>query len=58
MSLPNHPDSLYALITSLRESGYEWLLVQEHTVEQLTGLPLSDEQKHQPNRLVARKVLV
>ena len=57
MSLPNHPDSLYALITSLREGGYEWLLIQEHTVEQLTGLPLSDEQKYHPNRLVARNSL-
>ena len=30
MHLPNHPDTLYALIEALLEAGYRWLL-QEHS---------------------------
>ena len=51
MHLPNHPDTLYAFVKALLECGYQWLLVQEHTVETLTGEPLS--QPHLPHRLVA-----
>ncbi|MFM8936399.1 MAG: glycosyl hydrolase family 57, partial [Vulcanococcus sp.] len=54
MALPNHPDTLFALVSALRECGYRWLLVQEHSVETLTGHPLSREQSLLPNRLVAR----
>ena len=54
MHLPNHPDTLFALVNSLREAGYRWLLVQEHSVEQLDGSPLSCQQRFIPNRLVAR----
>lgn len=54
MALPNHPDTLFALVTALRECGYRWLLVQEHTVENPDGRPLSREQALLPNRLVAR----
>jgi hypothetical protein len=54
MHLPNHPDTLFSFITALRESGYQWLLVQEHSVETLSGSPLSREQCLLPNRLVAR----
>ena len=54
MALPNHPDSLFALISALRECGYSWLLVQEHSVETLNGEPLSREQTLLPNLLVAR----
>ena len=54
MALPNHPDTLFALVTALRECGYRWLLVQEHTVENPDGRPLSREQTLLPNRLVAR----
>ena len=54
MHLPNHPDTLFALVTALRECGYRWLLVQEHSVENPDGSPLSRAQTLIPNRLVAR----
>ena len=54
MHLPNHPDTLYELIRALKDSGYIWLLVQEHSVEQRDGSALSQQQKYLPNRLVAR----
>ena len=54
MHLPNHPDVLYAYIKALKECGYRWLLVQEHSVEQLDGANLSQDNKYLPNRLVAR----
>lgn len=54
MHLPNHPDTLFALVRALLECGYRWLLVQEHSVENLDGTPLSREQTRVPNRLVAR----
>ena len=54
MHLPNHPDTLFALVDGLLEAGYQWLLVQEHSVEQLDGSPLSGVQRFVPNRLVAR----
>lgn len=52
MHLPNHPDVLYAFIKALQECGYHWLLVQEHTVETLTGEAI--QTPHLPHRLVAR----
>ncbi len=54
MHLPNHPDTLYEYVKALRECGYRWLLVQEHSVEQTDGSPLRQEQKVIPNQLVAR----
>ena len=54
MALPNHPDTLHALVRALRQCGYQWLLVQEHSVENLDGSPLRQEQRHLPQRLVAR----
>ena len=54
MHLPNHPDTLFELVKALRECGYRWLLVQEHSVENLDGSGLSHEQKYLPNQLVAR----
>ncbi len=54
MHLPNHPDTLFEYIKALKECGYRWLLVQEHSVEQLDGTPLSHDQKYIPNQLVAR----
>lgn len=54
MHLPNHPDTLYEFIKALRECGYRWLLVQEHSVENPDGSALSQEQKLLPNQLVAR----
>jgi hypothetical protein len=54
MALPNHPDTLYELVKALRECGYRWLLVQEHSVENPDGSSLRQEQKVVPNQLVAR----
>ncbi len=54
MALPNHPDTLFALVRALRQCGYRWLLVQEHSVENPDGTPLGREQTLLPNRLVAR----
>ncbi len=53
MALPNHPDVAYEYVRTLRECGYDWVLVQEHTVEQPdTGR--SPEARHLPHRLVCR----
>ncbi len=52
MHLPNHPDTLYEFVKALLECGYRWLMVQEHSVETLTGQPL--QYKHLPHRLIAR----
>ena len=54
MHLPNHPDVLYKLIKALKESGYRWVMVQEHSVENLDGSSLTDEQKYIPNMLRAK----
>ena len=54
MHLPNHPDTLYEFIHALKECGYRWLLVQEHSVETLNGSSLNQEQKHLPHHLRAR----
>ena len=49
MALPNHPDVAYAFVKTLNDCGYQWLLVQEHTVELADGRPL--ERPHLPHRL-------
>lgn len=54
MHLPNHPDTLFQYIKALKECGYQWLLVQEHSVECLDGSSLPHDQKYIPNQLVAR----
>ncbi len=52
MALPNHPDVAYEFVKILRECGYQWVLVQEHSIEQPDGRGL--ERKHLPHRLVCR----
>ncbi len=52
MHLPNHPDTFFEFVKALKECGYKWLMVQEHSVESLTGQSL--QYKHLPHRLVAR----
>ena len=52
MHLPNHPDAAYEYVKALKECGYQWLMVQEHTVETLEGHGLG--YKHVPHRLIAR----
>ena len=54
MHLPNHPEVLYQLIRDLNECGYLWLMVQEHSVQNIDGSKLRDEQKYIPNRLEAK----
>lgn len=54
MHLPNHPDTLYEYVKALRECGYRWLLIQEHSIENLDGSGLTQDQKYIPNTLVAR----
>jgi hypothetical protein len=54
MHLPNNPDTLYEYIKALKECGYRWLLVQEHSVERPDGSGLWHDDKYIPNRLVAR----
>jgi hypothetical protein len=52
MHLPNHPDVAFEYVQALKECGYRWLLVQEHSVENLDGQGLG--YKHLPHRLIAR----
>ncbi len=49
MALPNHPDVAYDFVRTLRDCGYEWVLVQEHTVEHSDGRGL--ERPHLPHLL-------
>ncbi|MBU4460439.1 MAG: glycosyl hydrolase family 57 [Verrucomicrobia bacterium] len=53
MALPNHPDVAYEFVRTLRECGYDWVLVQEHTVEDPAG-GQGPGRKHLPHRLVCR----
>ena len=50
MALPNHPDVAYEFVRTLRECGYRWVLVQEHTVEEPDGGVV--RHPHLPSRLV------
>jgi len=50
MALPNHPDVACAFVRTLADCGYQWVLVQEHTVEQPDGRGI--EHPHLPHRLV------
>ena len=51
MALPNHPDVAYEFVKILKECGYRWVLVQEHTVE-MPENGHSPEAPHLPHRLV------
>lgn len=50
MALPNHPDVAYEFVKTLKECGYQWVLVQEHSVEQAENGHCS-ERPHIPHRL-------
>ena len=50
MALPNHPDVAYEFVRTLKDCGYQWVLVQEHTVEQPDGGGV--RHRHLPHRLV------
>jgi hypothetical protein len=51
MALPNHPDVAYSFVKTLRECGFDWILVQEHTVEHPED-GWQPRQPHLPHRLV------
>lgn len=53
MALPNQPDIAYAYVKTLRDCGFTWVLLQEHTIEQPEN-GHGPEQKHLPHRLVVR----
>ena len=56
MALPNHPDVCYEFVKTLKDCGYRWILVQEHTVERIEGGgPVNCP--HVPHRLVAKNSL-
>jgi hypothetical protein len=52
MALPNHPDVFYEFVKTLKDAGFRWLIVQEHTVEFEDGGGL--QYKHRPHKLIAR----
>jgi hypothetical protein len=51
MALPNHPDVAYEFVKTLKECGYQWVLVQEHSVEQVDN-GWHPQRPHLPHRLV------
>jgi hypothetical protein len=51
MALPNHPDVAYEFVKTLKDCGYQWVLVQEHSVEQPAD-GWNPRQPHLPHRLV------
>ncbi|WP_133510197.1 glycosyl hydrolase family 57 [Candidatus Thiosymbion oneisti] len=51
MALPNHPDVAYEFVKTLKDCGYQWVLVQEHTVEQPEN-GWHPQRPHLPHRLV------
>src|SRR5450759_4704100 len=53
MALPNQPDVAYEFVRTLKECGYRWVLVQEHTVECPDTGAIPDR-KHLPHRLMCR----
>ena len=55
MHLPIHPDVCFEYVKALKECGYKWLMVQEHTIENLDGTPV--RRPHFPHKLVAKNSL-
>lgn len=53
MALPNHPNTAYEYIKTLKDCGFQWVLIQEHTVEQPEN-GWTPERKHLPHRMVCR----
>lgn len=51
MALPNHPDMAYEFVKTLKDCGYQWVLVQEHSVEQPDN-GHNPHHPHLPHRLV------
>lgn len=53
MALPNHPDTAYEFVKTLKDCGFQWVLVQEHSVERPEN-GHGPERKHLPYRLICR----
>ena len=53
MALPNHPDVAYEFVKILKDCGFLWVLVQEHTVEQPES-GYGPQLRHFPHRLVCK----
>jgi hypothetical protein len=53
MALPNHPDVAYEFVKTLVDCGLQWVLVQEHSVEE-PGTGRNPALPHLPHRLVCR----
>ena len=51
MALPNHPDVAYEFVKTLKDCGYQWVLVQEHSVEEPAD-GSNPRRPHLPHRLV------
>jgi len=51
MALPNHPDVAYECVKTLKENGYDWVLVQEHTVEEVGTESSQPRDPHVPHLL-------
>jgi len=51
MALPNHPDVAYEFVKTLKECGFSWVLVQEHSVEEPES-GQNPRRPHIPHRLV------
>ena len=49
MAVPNHPDVAYEFVKTLKKYGYQWVLVQEHTVEEYDGR--EPQRQHLPHLL-------
>ncbi len=52
MALPNHPDVACEFVRTLKDCGYRWVMVQEHSVENPDGTGI--RRPHVPHRLVAK----
>ena len=52
MALPNHPDVAFECIKALKDSGYDWVMVQEHTVEEVGAERRHLRDPHIPHLLV------
>jgi len=51
MALPNHPDVAYEFVKTLKDCGYQWVLLQEHSVERPEN-GWNPDRPHIPHRLV------
>ncbi|MDR1520221.1 MAG: glycosyl hydrolase family 57 [Planctomycetota bacterium] len=53
MALPNHPDVAYEFVKTLKDAGFLWVMLQEHSLE-LPGDGKGPDRPYVPNRLVCR----